>query len=213
MKSTLHASTLVVLLALAVAPMSRALAVESTNQAQEVRAKIDSVRTEVAKVRNQVALTLEELNRLRNDNIELRTQFQVYSQELGRMEEQANVARERAVNMGQKGQAYFQGWEDTIKTISNEDIREQAQKRYNKRLSSYNEIIEAMTAARDELKPFMSDLNDIKTMLDSELSRESVKSASNLIKQANWHGAKVVDSLKDVEKELDRVSGELAKYE
>jgi chromosome segregation ATPase len=213
MKCTLPVKALAVLLTLALAPMPRALAADSTNQAQEVKAKIDSVRTEVAKVRNQVALTLEELNRLRNDNIDLRTQFQVYSQELGKMEQQANVARDRAARMGQKGQDYFQAWEDTIKSISNEDIRAQAQKRYDKRVSSYNEIVKAMTAARDELKPFMSDLNDIKTMLDSELSRESVKSASNLIKQANWHGAEVVDSLKDVEKELDRVSGEMAKYE
>ena len=44
-------------------------------------------------------------------------------------------------------------------------------------------------------------------------ARESVKSASNLIKQANWHGEDVVESLKDVETELDRVSAELAKYE
>jgi hypothetical protein len=39
-----------------------------------------------------------------------------------------------------------------------------------------------------------------------------VKSAGKLIKQANWHGADVVESLKDVETELDRVSAELAKY-
>ena len=64
----------------------------------------------------------------------------------------------------------------------------------------------------DKLKPFLSDLNDVKKLLDSELSRESVKSAANLIKQANWHGEDVVESLKDVETELDRVSAELAKY-
>ena len=129
------------------------------------------------------------------------------------MEEQAQVARNRVLSMAEKGQAYFQAWEDTIKSISNEDIREQAQKRYNKRVKSYNKIIKAMTDARDELMPFMSDLNDVKKLLDSELSRESVKSASNLIKQANWHGEDVVESLKDVETELDRVSAELAKYE
>jgi hypothetical protein len=49
-------------------------------------------------------------------------------------------------------------------------------------------------------------------MLDAELSRESAKSAKNVIKSANWHGDDVVDSLKDVETELDRVSAELAKY-
>ena len=53
----------------------------------------------------------------------------------------------------------------------------------------------------------------LQTMLNAELTRGSVKSTNKLTKQANWHGADVVDSLKDVETEIDRVSAELAKYE
>jgi hypothetical protein len=128
------------------------------------------------------------------------------------MVKMATVARERALSMNEKGKAYFKAWEDTIQTIANKDIRKQAEMRYEKRLKSYNKIIKAMTEARDQLVPFMSDLNDLKTLFGSELSRDSVKSASGLIKQANWHGEDVTESLKDVETELDRVSAELAKY-
>jgi septal ring factor EnvC (AmiA/AmiB activator) len=213
MKTNIHVTALAALLALALAPTPGALAAESAERAQETKARIDAARAESAKIRNQIGLTLEELNRMRKDSVELRPQFQLYARELGKMEEQAQVARDRVLQMSEKGQAYFQGWEETIKSISNKDIREQAQKRYNKRVKSYNKIVKAMTDARDQLKPFMSDLNDVKKLLDSELSRESVKSASNLIKQANWHGEDVTESLKDVETELDRVSAELAKYE
>jgi septal ring factor EnvC (AmiA/AmiB activator) len=207
---TIHITALAALLALA--PTPGVFAAESGERAKETKAKLDATRAEVAKIRNQVGLTLEELNRLKKDNVELRAQLQKYGKELANMEDQAKVARDRVVSMEDKGMAYFQAWEDEIKSISNEDIREQAQKRYNKRVKSYNKIVKAMTEARDQLKPFMSDLNDVKKLLDSELSRESVKSAANLIKQANWHGEDVVESLKDVETELDRVSAELAKY-
>lgn len=210
MKANIHVAALAALLALA--PTPGVFAAESGERAQQTKAKLDATRAEVAKIRNQVGLTLEELNRLRKDNVELRTQLQKYSQELTKMEEQAGVARDRVVSMEDKGMAYFQAWEDEIKSISNAEIRDQAQKRYNKRVKSYNKIVKTMTEARDELKPFLSDLNDVKKLLDSELSRESVKSAANLIKQANWHGEDVVESLKDVETELDRVSAELAKY-
>jgi hypothetical protein len=213
MKTTFTQTTLAAILALALAPMPRALAAESGERAQETKARIDAARVESAKIRNQVGLTLEELNRMRKDSVELRPQFQLYTRELVKMEEQAQVARNRVLQMSEKGQAYFSSWEETIKSISNKDIRDQAQKRYNKRVKSYNKIVKAMTEAREQLVPFMSDLNDVKKLLDSELSRESVKSAANLIKQANWHGEDVVDSLKDVETELDRVSAELAKYE
>jgi hypothetical protein len=69
-----------------------------------------------------------------------------------------------------------------------------------------------MTEARDELVPYLSDPNDIKKLLDSELSSGSVKAAKQTIKNANWHGSDVADSLRDVESELDRVSAELSKY-
>jgi chromosome segregation ATPase len=209
MNHTLHLTTLAALLALAT-PGTRAP--ESADMAQEAKARMDTTRTEVAKIRNQVGLTLEELNRLQKDSVELRPQFEKYAKELANMEEQATVARDRVLSMEAKGHAFFKAWEDQIQTISNADIRNQALKRYDKRVKSYNKIVKAMTEARDELKPFLSDLNDVRKLLNSELSRESVASAKSLIKQANWHGEDVVDSLKDVETELDRVSAELAKY-
>jgi septal ring factor EnvC (AmiA/AmiB activator) len=203
---------LIAFLAAAMTPAASLRAAESGDRAKETKARIDSTRSEVAKIRNQVGVTLEELHRLKKDNVDLRAQLQKYEQELVNMETQAGVARDRVISMESKGMAYFQAWEDEIASISNKDIRDQAQSRYNKRVKSYNKIIKAMTEARDQLKPFMSDLNDVKKLLGSELSRESVKSASSLIRQASWHGEDVVESLKDVEGELDRVSAELAKY-
>ncbi len=212
MKTTIKVNTLVALVALALAPTPAGFAADSGEQAQQTKARIDEARTEIAKIRNQIALTLEELNRLQKPSVELWPQLEKYAAELAKMEEQAKLARERALTMGEKGKAYFQAWEDQINSIASQDIRKQAQERYNKRLKSYGRIVTAMTEARDEMNPYMSDLNDIKKLLDSELSQESVKSAKATIKSANWHGADVVDSLKDVETELDRVSAELAKY-
>jgi chromosome segregation ATPase len=213
MKTNIQRIALAGMVALAVGSPSDLRAADSADRAQETKAKIDAARAESAKIRTQVGVTLEELNRMQKDSVELRAQFELYAKELARMEEQARVTGERVSQMSEKGRAYFQAWEDSIKTISNQEIREQAEKRYAKRTQSYDKIVKAMTAARDQMKPFMSDLNDLKTLFDNELSRESVKSAGKLIKQANWHGADVVESLKDVETELDRVSAELAKYQ
>ena len=210
MKNTLSLITFTTLLALS--PWSGAFAAESADKAQAARAKMEATRAEIAKIRNQVGLTLEELNRMQKENVEIRDQFQKYAAELAKMEEQAQVARNRVVSMEEKGQAFFKAWEEQIQTIMNDEVRTLAEKRYAKRVKSYNKIVTAMREGRDRLVPFLSDLNDVKKLLDSELSRESVKSAKNLIKRANWHGEDVVESLKDVETELDLVSAELAKY-
>ena len=58
----------------------------------------------------------------------------------------------------------------------------------------------------------MSDLNDIRKLLESELTEKTVASTKSTIRSADWHGEDVRDSLSDVEKELDRVAADFAKY-
>jgi chromosome segregation ATPase len=213
MKPSLKLTTLTALLALALAPAHLAFAADSAEKAAMVKEKIQTLRQECAQTRNQITLTLESLSRLTVQGVELRPQFEKYKADLAKMEDKAKSSRERAVSMKEKGQAFFSEWEQRTKEIQNEDIRKEAEKRLAKRRKSYGKILSAMEEAREQLVPFMSDLNDVRKLLESELSTSTVASTKSLIRQANWHGEDVRDSLSDVEKELDRVSAELAKYQ
>ncbi len=213
MKKTFQQTTLTAMLALALLPGPALIAADSAERAAIVKEKIQKLRTDCAAGRNQITLTLEELSRLTVNGVELRPQFEKFKAELVKMEEKAKSARERAVSMREKGQAFFSEWEQQTKDIKNEDIRKEAEKRLAKRRKSYGKILQASEEAREQLVPFMSDLNDVRKLLESELSASTVASTKNLIRQANWHGEDVRDSLSDVEKELDRVSAELAKYQ
>ena len=187
-------------------------AAESAERATATKEKIQALRSESAKTRNQITLTLEELSRLNVKGVDLRPQFEKFKAELRKMQDEAKVASERAQAMRSKGTASFQAWEMEVQTINNPEIRQEAQKRYERRKKSYQKILSAMEEAREQLVPFMSDLNDINKLLESELTETSVASTKGTIRQANWHGEDVRESLTDVEKELDRVSAELAKY-
>ena len=186
---------------------------DATEQAAIVKEKIQSLRTDCAEGRRQVVQTTEELRRLAAKNVELRPQFEKFKAELVKMEAKAENARKRADTMKAKGAEFFNDWETQVNSIKNEDIRKTAEKRLEKRKKSYSKILAAMQEAKAELVPFMSDLNDIKKLLDAELTASSVASTKDLIRQASWHGEDVVETLTDVEKELDRVAAELAKYQ
>lgn len=213
MKPSIQSITLTALLALALLPAPLATAADSAERAAIVKEKIRNLRAECAATRNQVTLTLEELSRLAVPGVELRPQFDKYKAELVKMEEKAKGTRERSVSMREKGHAFFSDWEQQTKEIRNEDIRKEALKRLDKRRKSYNKILSASEEAREQFVPFMSDLNDVRKLLESELSASTVASTKGLIRQANWHGEDVKESLLDMEKELDRVAAELAKYE
>jgi len=212
MKTSIRCTTIAALLTLALAPASVTVAADSAERATLVKEKIQSLRQDCAAGRRQITVTLEELGRLSTEGVDLRPQFEKFKAELVKMEEKAKGARNRADSMREKGGAFFSEWEQQVNTIQNEDIRNEAAGRLGKRKKSYDKILGAMQEAKTELVPFLSDLNDIRKLLESELSAGSVASAKNTIKKAKWHGEDVQESLSDVEKELDRVSSELAKY-
>jgi predicted nucleic acid-binding Zn-ribbon protein len=211
MKNSIRYSTLVALAAVIATPTINRAA-DSAERAEATKEKIQAFRVEVVKVRRQIQVSMEELKRLTVKGVDLRPQFEKFKAELVKMEEQAKVARDRADSMKQKGQAAFSDWEREVQAINNPDIRKEAEKRMGRRQKSYIAILKAMSEAKEELVPFMSNLNDIRKLLDSELTEGTVSSTKSLIKETDWHAADVKDSLTDVEKELDRVSAELAKY-
>ena len=212
MKSYVTYAVLTTLMTLSAAPtISRAA--DSAQRAAATKDKIEALRTETAKIRRQVQVTMEELKRLQVKDVELRPQFEKFKAELAKMEEQAKITRERADEMRQKGEAAFADWENEVTFIKNPDIRKEAEKRLAKRQKSYDAILKSMNEAKDELVPFMSNLNDIRKLLDSELTQRTVNSTKSLIRQTDWSGEDVRESLSDVERELDRVSGELTKYQ
>jgi chromosome segregation ATPase len=215
MKASIRCRALASLLALALAPtsISISIAADSAERAAMVKEKIQSLRQDCVQGRRQITATLEELGRLTGEGVDLRPQFEKFKAELVKMEERAKSARNRADSMREKGGAFFSEWEQQVNTIQNEEIRNEAATRLGKRKKSYDRILAAMQDAKAELVPFLSDLNDIRKLLESELSAGSVASAKNTIKKAKWHGEDVQESLSDVEKELDRVSAELAKYQ
>ena len=213
MKTSFHRITLAPLLALGLAAVPSAVAADSAERATLVKEKIQSLRSECAQTRRQINATMEELGRLAKGGNELRPQFDKFKAELAKMQERAGSARDRADSMREKGAAFFADWEQHVNTIQNEDIRKEAGKRLAKRKKSYDKILSTMQDAKMQLVPFMSDLNDVRKLLETELSASSVDSAKSTIRQARWHGEDVEESLTDVEKELDRVAAELAKYQ
>ena len=211
MKTSLARLTLFALMALAMTPvMSRAA--ESAARAEATKEKIQALRAESVTIRRQIAATMEDLKRLNTKGVDLRPQFELFKAQLVKMEEQANIARNRADAMRKQGHAAFADWEAEVRAINDPDLRKEAEKRQQKREKYYTAILRSLTEAKEELVPFMSHLNDIRKLLDSQLTTETVASTKSTIRKAGWSAEDVTESLDDVEKEIDRASAELSKY-
>ncbi len=172
-------------------------------------ARLETARAEVALTRSNIVLTLERLDKLRQAE-DPNAQFQRFVEQLTKMKERAKLTQERAQLMRSKGDAYFAEWEARTSAIADPDSRRHAEAGRATRKASYDLIIQQMQLARTNFIPLLAELEEIKTLLEGERSREKLATAKDLFMQANWHCVSVQRALMRTEDELNLVATDLA---
>ena len=133
-------------------------------------------------------------------------QFKTYSKELDTLEEHATNVRDLSAEMDAHTEEYFAKWDQQIATITNEDIRERSEDRRKNVDKAFAKIREKYAEARDEFKPMLADLTDIRTALAADLTPGGIdavrKSAGKVAKQTD-----------DVKESLSALAAEYRKLE
>ena len=172
-------------------------------------ARLESARAEIALTRSNIVLTLEQLDNVRRSD-DPHAQFQRFVEQLARMKELAKLTQERAQLMKSRGDAYFADWEARTGAIADPEARKQAEAGRAKRKASYDLITRQMQLARTNFTPLLSELEQIKTLLEGDRSKEKIAAAKDLFMQANWHCVAVQRALMRTEDELHVLATDLA---
>jgi hypothetical protein len=184
---------------------------ESALSGKEAQERMESARDEIAIVRSNIFLTLVELDRVRGERDAQHPQFQVFTNQLARMEDLAKAIRKRAEEMRGRGDAYFADWEARTALIPDPEVRKRAEERYTERKTSYDAINRFMQDARTSFLPFVQELTNIKTLLQGPLDPKSIASAKDLFMRANWHSIDTQRALMGMEEEFDNLATSFAK--
>jgi replication initiation and membrane attachment protein DnaB len=200
-------------LLVAATPLMAGLAEDSSAQrAAQAEAKMEAFRFEVGVMRAQISSILRQLQLLQKDGTDLRAAFAKYLADLDTMDILVKQTADRADQMKTNAEAFFLSWEQQVASIQNEEVRQIAKDRYERRRKSYSKISTSMDETRKALVPYVSLLKDTKKLLEIELSPGSIKSAKKIIAEATWKGADIEEELYNVLVELDRLARELGRY-
>jgi hypothetical protein len=187
-------------------PRTQAAAAEGTASSPPTADRMEAARSEVANVRSNIFITLVQLDKVRGERAPGGEQFQVFTNQLGRMEALAKALGQRAEEMRQRGGAYFADWEARTASIQNPEQRRRAEDRYADRKASYDAINRDMQEARMNFMPFVDELTSIKALLEGERDPKSIAQAKDLFMRANWHCLDVQRALMQIEAEFDRLA-------
>ncbi len=167
--------------------------------------RLEAMRSEIALTRTNIVLTLEQLDLLRKSD-DPHAQEQRFVDQLAVMKERAKLTQDRVKLMTARGDAYFADWETRNEAITDPEEKKQAEAVRAQRMKSYALIKINLQQAGKNFIPLQAELDDIKTLLAGDRSKEKVAEAKTLFSDANWHCVSVQRALMNVELQLDALA-------
>jgi len=182
------------------------LATATQADQEQLSKSIRDAHVETSRTFQQLRATLSALNELTGQKKgDLRPAYNAFCSEAAKTVEAAGVTGTRVQWMGGEGRKYFSEWQNTVNTIANESLRKKAQKRLNSVQKSYDDVEGSLKVAADKFKPYLSDLNDIKTALATEVTAGGVKAIRGTVRTANWDYQFVERAINSAMKEMGKM--------
>ena len=186
----------------AAAPVAAAEAAKAPSAAENLTQIKAALKTLQANVTSTTA-ALNSLKQTAKDRAALDKPYADFAAQYQALDAQMNAVKQQAAAAKANTEEYFQSWQKTIATIQNKDIREAATDRFNTAKSRYGKVLAAGEEASKKVQPFLGDLKDISTLLKVDLTADSVKSVSNTTWRLGRNAESLVDSINDVNKDID----------
>lgn len=140
---------------------------------------------------------LEDL--VENPAADLRPQYSSFTKSLSSLEKSAEKIGDAADKMKEKGNEYFPEWKSNLSEIQNDKLRRQMEKRNGKVLDQFQDIVEDFGKLKDDYKPFIAQLSDVRTALDNDLTAGGVDLVSDLADD-------IIDDSEDIREYLEEMS-------
>jgi hypothetical protein len=112
------------------------------------------------------------------------------------------VFRKQAEAMRTKGQDYFKEWEAEQAKINNEDIKTRSVQRRAEVEQAFSRINDKSQTLKDAYQPLMSDLKDIRTALNNDLTPGGIAAIKPIADRVAKEGVSEKDAAGAVESEF-----------
>ncbi len=129
---------------------------------------------------------------------DLQPQFKAFTKSLAQLESTAEDVAALAAKIDTKSQDYFTQWDQQLAAVQNEDIRARSAERREAISASFKKMQSEYAEVREEFKPLLSDLRDVRTVLSTDLTLDGLKAIEGAVKKAEKGSASVKESLQEL---------------
>lgn len=140
--------------------------------------------------------TLVALNNLLNSpSEEFKPRFEAYQTSVSEFETSMNEVNKDNQTMQTSGKAYFSNWSQELSKIQNDSIELRSRERMEDLTKRFEKTNDQYAQSTAESSPFLSNLNDIRTALATDLTDGGIDSLKGLQKQLDRDGKALRETL------------------
>lgn len=135
-------------------------------------------------------------------NRDPRPAYQAFAKAVHRLEVDSIRVRAHTRAMRARGAAYFEHWEQYLAGVDNEQVRQLAVQHRAELKQSFEQAQQAAQQVRESFRPFLSDVQKLRAVLEADPSLAHIDAAKSLILGAQDKG-------RQVQQGLDRLLAEM----
>ena len=196
-------------LAITLAGSRPCVAADTFKQSSELKGKTSKTSKDIDKYVSELDKTEQVLSAVSQvEGRELKKRYESLSREVKELVEAQKHATSDIEDMKATGAAYFSSWDATIAQMSDPDLKQASAERRSRVMKDHQELAATLSGLDDQLQPFMSNLQDLKSFLGADPSPENVAKAAGMIQKSQADAQALKRTIAEVQKTLKRFLGE-----
>jgi hypothetical protein len=156
---------------------------------------------------NTAMHAVEEISAQANRNP--RPAYEAFAKAVHRLEVDSIKVRARTQAMRARGDAYFEHWEKYLAGVDNQQVRQLAGQHRPELKQSFERAQQASQQVREVFRPFLSDLQKLRAVLEADPSLARIDASKSLLLAASDKGRQVQQGLERVLAEMNSMTAML----
>lgn len=173
-------------------------------RSEAIQTSMDRVDQDVTSITTQVNAVNSALSELtRRGQGDLKGAYEQFSEQLSELRELEDQFENNTNQMESSSEAYFEGWARSDGQYENQEIQRRSEERRTQISQRYDRISQNSATVRQNLRSYISSINEIESYLSNDLTNQGVNSIASVANDSINEG----DQLKN---ELDSLKSAIA---
>lgn len=165
---------------------------------EHVAQSLNEVKTGMVATRNDIDKALGSLNALVTAPSDRIPQaYARYAEDVDRLKQSSSQVQENAQQMREQRDNWLAAWRESHDRLQNDELKQVSQERREQVASRFDRISDSFGAAQEAFQPFIENLDDIRTVVGNDLTRNGIAAVANtdVVQNARMNGAEVEQNL------------------